>query len=43
VQEQYRGLGIHAEPSTPQQMHDRLARDIAKWRDVIDKAGIPKQ
>jgi tripartite-type tricarboxylate transporter receptor subunit TctC len=43
VQERYRGLGIHAEPSTPEQMHDRLARDIAKWRDVIDKAGIPKQ
>lgn len=43
LQEKYRGLGIHAEPSTPQQMHDRLARDIAKWRDVIDNAGIPKQ
>jgi tripartite-type tricarboxylate transporter receptor subunit TctC len=43
VQEKYRGLGIHAEPSTPQGMHDRLARDIARWRDVIDKAGIPKQ
>jgi len=43
VQERYRGLGIQAEPSTPQQMHDRLARDIAKWRDVIEKAGIPKQ
>ena len=39
----YEALGIHAEPSTPQQMQDRLARDIAKWRDVIDKAGIPKQ
>jgi hypothetical protein len=23
-------------------MHDRMARDIAKWREVIDKAGIPK-
>jgi len=43
VQERYRGLGIHAEPSTPQQMHERLTRDIAKWRDVIEKAGIPKQ
>jgi tripartite-type tricarboxylate transporter receptor subunit TctC len=43
VQGKYRGLGIHAEPSTPEEMHDRLARDIAKWRDVIDKAGIPKQ
>ena len=43
VQEKYRGLGIHASPSTPQGMHDRLAHDIAKWREVIDKAGIPKQ
>jgi tripartite-type tricarboxylate transporter receptor subunit TctC len=43
VQDKYRGLGIHAEPSTPQEMQDRLARDIVKWRDVIEKAGIPKQ
>jgi tripartite-type tricarboxylate transporter receptor subunit TctC len=43
LQERYSGLGIHAEPSTPEEMHDRLAHDIAKWREVIDKAGIPKQ
>jgi tripartite-type tricarboxylate transporter receptor subunit TctC len=43
VQDKYRGLGIHASPSTPEGMHDRLAHDIAKWREVIDKAGIPKQ
>lgn len=43
VREKYRGLGIHAEPSTPQGMHDRLSHDIAKWREVIDKAGIPKE
>jgi len=36
-------LGIDASGSTPQQMHDRLAVDVAKWRDVIDKAGIPKE
>jgi tripartite-type tricarboxylate transporter receptor subunit TctC len=36
-------LGIQARGSTPQQMHDRLVSDIAKWRQVIDKAGIPKQ
>jgi tripartite-type tricarboxylate transporter receptor subunit TctC len=38
-----RNLGIDATGSTPQQMHDRLAADVAKWRDVIEKAGIPKQ
>jgi tripartite-type tricarboxylate transporter receptor subunit TctC len=36
-------LGIDTSGSTPQQMHDRLAADAAKWRDVIEKAHIPKQ
>ncbi len=43
LQQKARGLGIDARSSTPQQMHDRMAADVAKWRDVIDKAGIPKQ
>ena len=43
LQQKARGLGIDARASTPQQMHDRMAADVAKWRDVIDKAGIPKQ
>jgi tripartite-type tricarboxylate transporter receptor subunit TctC len=43
LQEKARGLGLDARASTPQQLHDRMAADIAKWRDVIDKAGIPKQ
>jgi tripartite-type tricarboxylate transporter receptor subunit TctC len=37
------GLGIDATGSTPEEMHDRLARDAQKWREVIDRAGIPKQ
>ena len=36
-------LGIDMTGTTPQQMHDRLATDAAKWRAVIEKAGIPKQ
>jgi tripartite-type tricarboxylate transporter receptor subunit TctC len=36
-------LGIDASGSTPQQMHDRFAADVAKWRNVIEKAGIPKE
>lgn len=36
-------LGIDASGSTPQQMHDRLAADVVKWGDVIEKAGIPKE
>jgi tripartite-type tricarboxylate transporter receptor subunit TctC len=43
LQAKMRGLGIDGRASTPQEMQDRLARDVAKWREVIDKAGIPKQ
>jgi tripartite-type tricarboxylate transporter receptor subunit TctC len=43
LQQKARGLGLDAHASTPQQMYDRMAADIAKWRIVIDKAGIPKQ
>jgi tripartite-type tricarboxylate transporter receptor subunit TctC len=42
VQDRMLKLGLDARGSTPQEMHDRMARDIAKWRDVIEKAGIPK-
>jgi putative tricarboxylic transport membrane protein len=42
VKERMLKLGLDARGSTPQEMHDRMARDIAKWRAVIDKAGIPK-
>lgn len=43
VKERLLGLGIEAKASTPQEIGDRLAADITKWRAVIDKAGIPKQ
>jgi tripartite-type tricarboxylate transporter receptor subunit TctC len=43
VQEKSRALGIDAHGSTPQEMHDRMAADIAKWRGVIEKAHIPKE
>jgi putative tricarboxylic transport membrane protein len=43
IQEKAKTLGIDARGSTPQEMHDRIAADIVKWRNVIDKAGIPKQ
>jgi tripartite-type tricarboxylate transporter receptor subunit TctC len=37
-----RRLGLDAQGSTPEEMHDQMAREIAKWRDVIAKAGIPR-
>jgi tripartite-type tricarboxylate transporter receptor subunit TctC len=43
VQEKARRFGLEMRASTPQEMRDRMAMDIAKWRDVIEKAGIPKQ
>jgi tripartite-type tricarboxylate transporter receptor subunit TctC len=43
IQEKSRALGIDARGSTPQQMHERMAQDIAKWRQVIEKAHIPKE
>jgi tripartite-type tricarboxylate transporter receptor subunit TctC len=35
-------LGLQARGSTPDEMHHRMAADAAKWREVIEKAGIPK-
>jgi len=43
IQEKSRALGLVARGSTPEEMHKRMAQDVAKWRAVIEKAGIPKQ
>jgi len=43
LQERALRLGLEASASTPEEMHDRMASDIAKWRNVIEKAGISKQ
>src|ERR1700676_2346190 len=36
-------LGIEAKASTPEEIAARLKSDIDKWRQVIEKAKIPKQ
>jgi tripartite-type tricarboxylate transporter receptor subunit TctC len=36
-------LGVDADPSTPQQLADRIVADIKKWHDVIVSAGIQPQ
>jgi len=36
-------LGVEAQPSTPQQLADRIAAEIAKWHGVIVSAGIQPQ
>jgi len=43
LQKELQAFGAEAKASTPEQMSERMRRDIAKWRAVIDKAGIPRQ
>ncbi|MGH6672714.1 MAG: Bug family tripartite tricarboxylate transporter substrate binding protein [Xanthobacteraceae bacterium] len=43
IQQKSRMLGIDARGSTPAQMHERMVQEVAKWRDVIEKAHIPKE
>ena len=40
LQERALRLGIDARGTTPDEMRDRMARDIVKWRTVIEKANI---
>jgi tripartite-type tricarboxylate transporter receptor subunit TctC len=43
LQEKFRVLGIDPSGTTPEEMWDRMTRDSRKWREVIEKAGIPRQ
>jgi tripartite-type tricarboxylate transporter receptor subunit TctC len=43
LQERARRLGLDARATSASEMHDRMATDIAKWRGVIEKAGLPRQ
>jgi tripartite-type tricarboxylate transporter receptor subunit TctC len=43
VKERVAALGMEPMSGPPEQMSQRMKRDIEKWRAVIDKAGIPKQ
>jgi tripartite-type tricarboxylate transporter receptor subunit TctC len=36
-------VGLNAKGSTPDAMRERMARDIKRWAEVIEKAGVPKQ
>lgn len=37
------GLGVEPRAGTPQQLHDLLVSETAKWKKVIEAAHIPKQ
>jgi tripartite-type tricarboxylate transporter receptor subunit TctC len=43
VKQRMLGLGVEARASTPDELRARLETDIAKWGDVIAKAGIERQ
>ena len=43
VVEAFARLGVEVEPSTPQELADRIAADLRKWREVIVSAGIQPQ
>lgn len=40
LQEKALRLGMDARGSTPEQMRDRMAQDIVRWRSVIEKANM---
>ena len=43
VRQKARDLGLNAQGSTPEEMRDRMVRDIKRWGEVIERAGVPKQ
>jgi tripartite-type tricarboxylate transporter receptor subunit TctC len=38
----YADLGIEAKASSPEEVTARYEADVKKWRDLIERAGIPK-
>ncbi|MES2944459.1 MAG: tripartite tricarboxylate transporter substrate-binding protein [Pseudomonadota bacterium] len=43
VQKELQAVGAVARSSSPEQMTQRMKSDMAKWKTVIEKAGIPRQ
>lgn len=43
VQARLAGIGGKVDPTSPQQMHDAVARELAVWTETVTSAGIPKQ
>jgi len=43
IQARFLDLGVVAKPSTPDELMALLKADVAKWADVIEKAGIEKK
>jgi tripartite-type tricarboxylate transporter receptor subunit TctC len=43
LKEMFQGLGMNVRGSTPEELHDKLVSEVAKWKDVVAAANIEKQ
>ena len=43
IRQRFQELGVEARPSTPEEFRELLVAEIAKWKNVIEKANIPRQ
>jgi tripartite-type tricarboxylate transporter receptor subunit TctC len=43
VKQRFQELAVETFPSTPDAFRKHIAAEIAKWRQVIQTAGIPRQ
>jgi tripartite-type tricarboxylate transporter receptor subunit TctC len=43
LQQKARRFGLDARGTTPEEMDERMRADVAKWAEVIEKAGLQKQ
>jgi tripartite-type tricarboxylate transporter receptor subunit TctC len=43
VKQRFDELGVIPQGGTPEELNALLTKEIAKWKDVVAKAGIEKQ
>ena len=43
IRQRFQEMGVEARPATPEEFHKLLVAEIAKWKNVIEKANIPRQ
>jgi len=43
IRQRFQELGVEARPATPEEFRELLVAEIAKWKNVIEKANIPRQ
>lgn len=43
LKEMFQGLGMNVRGGTPEELHEQLVAEVAKWKDVVAAAKIEKQ